>query len=212
MQAGRSIVAVAGFASNVGKTSLASRLIAALPGWEAIKVTKGHYRSCGKDPAACCVSHLLSDEPLILSGRDANYSAGKDTARFWDAGASNVHWVIATRQQVADGVRTALARVAPGAPGVVVEGTGFVVDVPADVIVMVARPDSADIKPSARRVFKMADFLFLSSDGPDTSAEVERLRAMLAAHGVTCEMPPVLRSLDVGRLVELIDRRCSIAR
>ena len=47
--------------------------IKAFPGWEAIKSTRGHYRSCGKDPAACCVSHLLSDHPLVRSGRDQTY-------------------------------------------------------------------------------------------------------------------------------------------
>ena len=48
-------------------------LLKAFPGWEAIKTTRGHYRSCGKDPKACCVSHLLSEEPLVRSGRDETY-------------------------------------------------------------------------------------------------------------------------------------------
>jgi hypothetical protein len=44
-------------------------LLRALPGWEAIKQTRGHYRSCGKDPHACCVGHLLGDEPVLRSAR-----------------------------------------------------------------------------------------------------------------------------------------------
>src|SRR5437762_10325535 len=88
------IVAVSGLSSNTGKTTLVCELIRRLPGWEAIKLTRGHYRSCGKDPQGCCVSDLLRDEPLIRSGREANYEKGKDTGRFWDAGAANVHWVI----------------------------------------------------------------------------------------------------------------------
>src|SRR5205823_9209615 len=88
------IVAISGFSSNTGKTTLACELLKRLPGWEAIKLTRGHYRSCGKDPSGCCVSDLLRDEPLIRSGREANYEKGKDTGRFWDAGATNVHWVI----------------------------------------------------------------------------------------------------------------------
>src|SRR5882724_13474403 len=58
-------VAVAGVSSEVGKTTLLCELLREFPGWEAIKMTRGHYRSCGKDPHACCVSHLLGDEPLI---------------------------------------------------------------------------------------------------------------------------------------------------
>src|SRR6266487_1832553 len=106
------VVGVGGFSSNVGKTSLMCELLHAFPGWEAIKTTRGHYRSCGKDPHGCCVSHLLTEEPVVRSGRDQTYSFGKDTGRFWDAGASNVHWVIATEQQVEKGIKSALKRVA----------------------------------------------------------------------------------------------------
>src|ERR1044072_1638991 len=83
------IVAVSGFASNVGKTTLVCELLRMLPGWEAIKLTRGHYRSCGRDPAGCCVSDLLRDEPVVRSGSQSNYKIGKDAGRFWDPGASN---------------------------------------------------------------------------------------------------------------------------
>ncbi len=62
------VVAVSGFSSNVGKTTLVCELLRALPGWEAIKLTRGHYRSCGRDPAGCCVSDLIRDEPVVRSG------------------------------------------------------------------------------------------------------------------------------------------------
>src|SRR5687767_10818285 len=91
------IVAVSGLSSNTGKTTLVCELLERLSlgthassmlhasavrtGWEAIKLTRGHYRSCGKDPNGCCVSELLRDEPLIRSGRAANYEKGKDTDR-----------------------------------------------------------------------------------------------------------------------------------
>ena len=114
------IVAVSGFSSNVGKTTLVCQLLRHLPGWEAIKLTRGHYRSCGRDPAGCCVSDLLRSEPVIKSGRDGNYQIGKDTGRFWDAGASNVHWVIVKDDQVAQGINEAVSRVNAG--GVIVEG------------------------------------------------------------------------------------------
>src|ERR687894_3074708 len=113
-------VAVGGFASNTGKTTIVCELLRALPGWEAVKVTRGHYRSCGKSAHACCVSHLLSDEPLVRSGREDTYTPGKDTGRYWDAGASNVHWAIVTDAQVGRGFGLALARVK--AEGVFVEG------------------------------------------------------------------------------------------
>ena len=111
-------IAVAGTSSEVGKTTLLCSLLREFPAWEAIKMTRGHYRSCGKDPHSCCVSHLLSDEPVIRSGRDQTYACGKDTGRYWDAGASNVHWVIVTDDQVERGIGLALERV--NAPGVLI--------------------------------------------------------------------------------------------
>lgn len=156
-------VAVGGFSSNTGKTTLMCELLRAFPGWEAIKMTRGHYRSCGKDPHACCVSHLLSDEPVIRSGREQTYAVGKDTGRYWDAGASNVHWVIATDAQVEQGIKRALERVE--AAGVFIEGNSFLQFIEVDFAVMAARAEGGKIKPSARRALAKASALYLFDDG-----------------------------------------------
>ncbi len=157
------IIGVGGFTSNVGKTTLMCELLQAFPGWEAIKTTRGHYRSCGKDPHACCVSHLLSEEPLVRSGRDATYDAGKDTARYWDAGASNVHWLIATDNQIEKGIKEALARVR--SRGVFIEGNSFARFVQTDQFVMV-RSGSDKIKSTAREALVKATSIYFS----DTTA------------------------------------------
>jgi molybdopterin-guanine dinucleotide biosynthesis protein len=154
------IVAVCGLSSNTGKTTLACELLARLPGWEAIKVTRGHYRSCGKDPNGCCVSDLIRDEPLIRSGREANYESGKDTGRFWDAGATNVHWVIVGEEQVEAGIKQALSRVTSA--GVVVEGNSFLDFVAADFAIICARAGENRVKGSARRTLARANALYLS--------------------------------------------------
>jgi len=145
----RTTVAIGGFSSEVGKTTLLCHLLKAFPGWEAIKLTRGHYRSCGKDPHACCVSHLLSDEPIVRSGREQTYAPGKDTGRSWEAGAANVHGVIITDGQVSQGINEALDRVQ--APGVLIEGNSFLRFVEVDFAVMVAWVDEVKIKASARR-------------------------------------------------------------
>src|SRR5215210_1324382 len=155
----RITLAVGGFASGVGKTTLMCELLRAFPGWEAIKMTRGHYHSCGKDPHACCVSHLLSAEPVIRSGRAQTYAPGKDTGRYWDAGASNVHWVIVTTEQVEKGIKLALNRVE--SPGVFVEGTSFLKYLDTDFALMVARSADSKIKPSARHVLAKTQALYL---------------------------------------------------
>jgi hypothetical protein len=145
-------------------------LLRAFPGWEAIKVTRGHYRSCGKDPRACCVGPMLGAEPVVRSGREQTYAAGKDTGRYWEAGASNVHWVIVTDEQVERGIGLALERV--DAPGVFIEGNSFLEFVDVDFAVMVARASGGKVKPSARRALRKSSALYLFDGGdaaPSTS-------------------------------------------
>jgi hypothetical protein len=136
-------------------------LLKHFPGWEAIKTTKGHYRSCGKDPHTCCVSHLLSDQPSVLSGRRQTYQVGKDTGRYWDAGAANVHWVIATEEQIGAGIKQALERVQSA--GVLIEGNSFSEYVPVSFMIMVGCDVDQPIKRSARRALPNCSALFVSS-------------------------------------------------
>src|ERR1051325_11853931 len=154
------IVSVRCLSSNTGKTTLVCELIQRLPGWEAIKLTRGHYRSCGKDPTGCCVSDLLRDEPVVRSGREANYEKGKDTGRFWDAGATNVHWVIVGEDQVERGINEALGRVKSA--GVIVEGNSFLDHIEAGFAITCARAGENKLKTSARRTLQKADVLYLS--------------------------------------------------
>lgn len=172
------VIGIGGYTSNVGKTTLLCDLLAAFPGWEAIKTTRGHYRSCGKDPHACCVSHLLSAEPVVRSGREATYAPGKDTGRYWDAGAANVHWLIATDEQVEAGIKQSLARVQ--SEGVFVEGNSFAQFVDVDFFVMVRRADEAKIKKSAKQMVDRADAIYLSGEDPqDMMKLIERIRCLV---------------------------------
>jgi molybdopterin-guanine dinucleotide biosynthesis protein len=197
----RTMVAVGGFASDVGKTSLMEELLRAFPGWEAIKTTRGHYRSCGKSLEACCVSHLLSDEPIIRSGREETYTAGKDTGRYWDAGAGNVHWIIVTDAQVEQGINRALERVR--APGVFIEGNSFQQFVEVDYTLMVARPEPGQLKGSARRALPVTDALYLFDDERDATATRESFahwRATSALGDLVGEIPVYTRE-DLPQLV-----------
>ena len=154
------VIAIGGFSSEAGKTTLLCELLRAFSGWEAIKMTRGHYRSCGKDPHACCVSHLLSEEPVIRSGYQQTYAPGKDTGRYWDAGASNVHWAIVTDSRVEQGIMQALSRVQ--AAGVFIEGNSFLRFIDADFTIIVARANGGQLKASARRALAKASALYLS--------------------------------------------------
>lgn len=200
------IVTVSGFSSEVGKTGLMCDLLDAFPGWEAIKVTRGHYRSCGKDPHTCCVSDLLSDEPVICSGRGQNYEVGKDTGRYWDAGAANVHWLIVTDEQVERGITQALARVT--APGVFVEGTGILDFIEPDLALMVSRASGGTVKSSARRALARVSAIYLSNlseEGADEREKFSIWRKQSGLDQLIGDLPIFVRR-DLPEIVDLVLR------
>lgn len=201
------IVAVSGFSSNVGKTTLVCELLRHLPGWEAIKLTRGHYRSCGREPETCCVSDLLQDKPVVRSGRESNYALGKDTGRFWDSGAANVHWVIVSDDQVEQGITEALSRVK--AEGVVIEGNSFLQYVEADVAIMCSRAEGGKIKKSARETLSKSDLLYLSTvngQGANALVEFENWRSTLPID-LDLEQLPLITAEDLPQLIESIKNK-----
>lgn len=205
-------VAIAGVSSEVGKTTLLCELLRELPAWEAIKMTRGHYRSCGKDPHACCVSHLLGDEPVIRSGYQQTYACGKDTGRYWDAGASNVHWVVVTNDQVERGLERALERVR--ASGVLIEGNSFLRFADVDFSVVVTGREDAACKGSTRWAFRKASALYAWDPSDETARRseiVDRLRVRFAPRGLDREVP-VYFAGDLPELAARIGRVHSARR
>jgi hypothetical protein len=196
------IVAIGGFTSEVGKTTLVCDLLRAFPLWEAIKMTRGHYRSCGKDPHSCCVSHLLSNDPVIRSGRELTYSPEKDTGRYWDAGAANVHWVIVTDEQVGQGINQALARVT--APGVFIEGNSFAEFVSVDFMLMVARASGGKVKATARRALKQSTALYLSDSQDDCCLSRQQFDAWRNRSGTDSLIGdlPIFTHQDLPQLID----------
>jgi hypothetical protein len=197
------IVSVSGFSSEVGKTTVLCELLRLNPGWEAIKITRGHYRSCGKDAEACCVSSMLRDEAIVLSERCQTYIEGKDTGRYWDAGAGMVHWVIGTDEQIEAGIKTALARVESA--GVFVEGGSFLKYVAADYSIMVASPATKDIKSSAVGVMPLMSAMIINRSEPDESV-VKELRNRMLKRGITLSDTPIYFERDLTVVAEQIRR------
>jgi hypothetical protein len=195
-------VAIAGVSSEVGKTTLLCKLLLEFPGWEAIKMTRGHYRSCGKDPHACCVSHLLTDAPLVRSGFQQTYADDKDTGRYWDAGARNVHWVVVTDDQVERGIGLALERV--HAPGVLIEGNSFLRFIDVDFAVLVTGGAHSKIKGSVRWAFQKASAAYLLDQGETSPQEsVELLNTRFGRIGLNRSLP-AYSPVDFPILVERI--------
>lgn len=196
------IVGVGGFTSEVGKTTLLCELLRRFPGWEAIKTTRGHYRSCGKDSLTCCVSHLLEDSAVVKSGREATYAPNKDTGRYWESGAENVHWVIATDEQLADGIRDAVRRVRTH--GVFVEGNSFSEYVKPDFFIMVARADQPKIKRTARKALNNVSAFYVSDCvGEDGRKRFKQISAEMHLEN-TGNLASIFSSNEVAQLAACV--------
>jgi molybdopterin-guanine dinucleotide biosynthesis protein len=195
------VVTVSGTASEVGKTGLMCALLPRLPGWAAVKVTRGHYRSCGRDPETCCVSHLLGDRPRVFADRAVTGVEGKDTGRYWEAGAADVRWVVAARGQEHRGLAEALADLA-GFDGVLVEGNRILERLPRPrLAILVAHPAQQEVKASARRILDRIDALFV----PDVavSGSLDDPSALVGAPRGTRRWP-VLGPPDLDRLADAL--------
>lgn len=141
---------------------------------------------------------------MIRSGREANYQVGKDTGLFWEAGASNVHWVIVKDDQVERGIKHALARVKTD--GVLIEGNSFLDYVAPDLGVMCARSDGGKIKPSARAALRQSDVVFLSSlngDGFTARKQFNDWQSSLTID-LNFDGLPVFTREDIPRLMSLV--------
>jgi len=178
-------------------------LLSRFAGWEAIKVSRGHYRSCGKNPEACCISPLLGEAPRVLSGRFSTFSPQKDTGRYWTAGAGNVHWVICTNEQVESGVNLALGQVK--GEGVFIEGTSFLKYFPVDYSLMVISPSTIEIKSSAVRVLEKIDAFFVA-DPVRGRLSLDEIRLRLRKRGVDVGEIPIFYESDLGHLSDHITR------
>src|SRR6185295_12970560 len=87
-----SLVVVGGHSRNIGKTSVAAGLIAALPGynWTAMKITQHGHGICSAvgEPCDCAVEY---DHPYTISEETA--PGDSDSARFLAAGARRSFWL-----------------------------------------------------------------------------------------------------------------------
>ncbi|HEX5735435.1 MAG TPA: hypothetical protein VF131_21590 [Blastocatellia bacterium] len=138
-----------------------------------------------------------------MSGRFSTFSDGKDTGRYWAAGAGNVHWVICTNDQVERGVNLALDHVK--SDGVLIEGTSFLKYFPVDYSLMVISPSAGEIKSSAVRVIEKIDAFFVADPVPGP-VSLEEIRSRLRKRGVDVGEIPVFYEADLAALSNHITR------
>jgi len=153
------IVVIGGHSRSVGKTSVVSGLIAALPQfhWTALKITQYGHGICSANGQSCdcaCADH----EWAISEERDR--SGKSDTSRFLLAGAESSIWVRTEQGRLAEAMPSLETRIA-GRQNVICESNSVLRFIRPDLYLTVLDPETRDFKASAREFLDFADALIV---------------------------------------------------
>lgn len=199
-----STVVIGGNSREVGKTSLATSLIAATRerGWTAIKLTRFGHGICSRDgsPCGCAVTDPMC--PFEIS-HETGAVAGTDTARMLEAGAREVLWVRVAMGQLATAL-PAIREAVAGRSNVLFESNSIVEHIPPDVYLSVLRLDVQDCKRSASRLAGRADAFVVSGGRGVRPAWAGFDASLLSERPVFDVRPPAYCS---GSLVRFVTRR-----
>src|ERR1700704_2044724 len=153
------IIVIGGHSRSVGKTSVISGLISALPDfhWTALKITQYGHGICSANGEACdCAT---ADHAWAVS-EERNRSGESDTSRFLVAGADHSWWVRTEQGRLAEAMPR-VRKVLSGARNVIIESNSVLGFLKPDLYLTVLDPQTADFKTSAQTFLDRADALLL---------------------------------------------------
>lgn len=145
------IVVIGGHARNVGKTSVITGLISALPEyhWTAIKISQHVHGPDLRNAESSNANHSAISEEKKRGG-------DSDTSRFLAAGAARVWWVQAQPEGLAE-VMPAIRQRITEAENVILESNSVLDFLQPDLYIAVLNPAIQDFKLSAQKFFDRAD-------------------------------------------------------
>lgn len=153
------LVVVGGHTRNVGKTSVVSGLIVALPEfhWTAMKITQYGHSVCSRSGEAC---ECANDDHTFAITEETDRSGESDTSRFLVAGAVRAWWVRTQQGRLAEAMPV-IRRKLEAAENAIVESNSILKFVRPDLYLTVLDPATADFKKSAKQFLDRADAVIL---------------------------------------------------
>src|SRR5262249_55620335 len=118
--------------------------------------------------------------------------------RYWEAGASQVHWLVCTNEQLKEGIDIALSRVQSA--GVFIEGTSFLQHISPDFTIMVVNPERNEIKGSAVRMIDKMKAIYVSGSHTG-SAMAGVIQERLQKRNRQMPDVPIYDESDLPRLI-----------
>lgn len=157
------IVVIGGHSRSVGKTSVVSGLIKALPEfqWTAFKITQYGHGICSANGAACdCASN---DHSWAIS-EEKNPKSDSDTSRFLAAGAVRAWWIRTEQGRLAEAMPAVREKLA-SAENAILESNSVLKFLRPDLYLSVLDPSTEDFKNSAREFLDLASAVILHDAG-----------------------------------------------
>jgi hypothetical protein len=197
------LIVIGGQSRNVGKTSVVSGLIAALPeyNWMAMKITQYGHGVCSLNGQPC---HCATDDHTWAISEEKDRSGESDTSRFLLAGAARVWWVRSEQGRLAEAMPAIRRRLAES-KNVILESNSILKFVRPDLYLTVLDPANADFKKSAQEFLDRADAVILYQAENAQSDEKAARRGVslkpVAGRPVFRVQPPKYLSPEIIELV-----------
>jgi hypothetical protein len=156
------ILVIGGHTRSVGKTSVVSGLIAALPSlhWTALKITQYGHGICSANGTPCdCAT---GDHSWAVT-EERDRSGESDSSRFLVAGADHSWWVRTEQGRLAEAMPRVRAILA-SAQSVIIESNSILRFLKPDLYLTVLDPSTADFKSSAQQFLDRADAVLLHAN------------------------------------------------
>ena len=156
-----SIVVIGGHSRSVGKTSVVSGLISALPDfhWTALKITQYGHGICSANGEAC---DCATDDHAWAVTEERNRVGESDTSRFLVAGARHAWWVRTEQGRLAEAMPR-VRQILSGTQNVIIESNSVLRFLKPDLYLTVLDPQTTDFKTSAQTFLDRADAVLLHS-------------------------------------------------
>ncbi len=200
------LVVVGGHTRNIGKTSVMTGLIRAMPEmlWTAFKITQFGHGVCSANGEACGCE---TAEHTIAVSEERDRASGTDSSRYLAAGAVRSLWVRTRQGQLAEAMGRMRKEIGT-AENAIVESNSILRFVQPDLFVSVLDAQTADFKESAKRYLDRADAVVVTGGSLEEAVWngvslrlVEKARRFSGGPGEYC--PEDLVDFVRGRLLGL---------
>ncbi len=194
------IIVVGGHTRNIGKTSVAAGLIAALPErrWTAFKITQFGHGMCSANGEPC---DCETAEHTIAISEERQRDSGTDSSRYLAAGAVRSLWVRTRVGQLAEAMPRIRKELA-AAENAIIESNSILRFLKPDLFLSVLDPATADFKESAKRYLDRADAVVLTGTDLRSAAWSGVSLRLLARALVFQSTPPVYVGEDLRNFVQ----------